>query len=200
LPWGVIDGFSNGNDVSLTGEFSDRWDFFGSPSAFSPSPDGPIPYFLSGTPDPSDPLGPTDPAFAINNASCTAHASLAALQDFGCYVKGKGILTPPDPGTFGTMGRNIFRGPAYRNWDFSLVKTWTVRERLGVQLRAEFFNILNHPNFVNPYGVGGQLGNVDPSVPGSFGFSSATPDVGAANPVIGSGGPRAIQLGIKFKF
>jgi hypothetical protein len=200
LPWGVIDGYANGNDVSLTGEYSDRWNYFGSPSAFNPSPGGPIPYFLSGKPDATDPLGPTDPAFAINNAACTAHASLTALQDFGCYVKGNGILTPPDPGTFGTMGRNIFRGPAYRNWDFSLVKTWTAREKLGVQLRAEFFNILNHPNFVNPYGVGGQLGNVDPSVPGSFGFSSATPDVGAANPVIGSGGPRAIQLGIKFKF
>src|SRR2546429_5421749 len=29
-------------------------------------------------------------------------------------------------------------------------------------VRGEFFNILNHPNFSNPYGVGGQLGNVDP--------------------------------------
>jgi hypothetical protein len=74
------------------------------------------------------------------------------------------------------------------------------QERFAVQFRGEFFNILNHPNFTNPYGVGGQLGNVDPSNPSSFGYSSETPDVAAANPVMGSGGNRAIQLGLKFKF
>jgi hypothetical protein len=115
-------------------------------------------------------------------------------------VKGGSVMTPPEPGTFGTMSRNMFRGPGYRNWDFSLVKTWLIRERFAVQFRGEFFNILNHPNFTNPYGVGGQLGNVDPSNPSSFGYSSETPDVAAANPVMGSGGNRAIQLGLKFKF
>ncbi len=196
LPWGVVDGFVNGDDISLTGEFADRWNFFGNPSDFSASHNGPIPFFQSGAPGPAD-----NPAnFAINNASCTAHASATALGQFGCYVKGSSVLAPPDAGHFGTMGRNLFRGPGYDNWDFSVVKTWSFRERFGVQLRGEFFNILNHPNFTNPYGVGGQLGNVDPSVPGSFGFASATPDVAAANPVIGSGGPRNIQLGLKLRF
>ncbi len=200
LPWGVIDGFSNGNDISLTGEFSDRWNFFGKPSDFSVSPAAGIPYFLSGTPSSTDPLGPTDPAFAINNPACTAHASQSVLQFAGCFVKGGSVLTPPEFEQFGTMGRNIFRGPHFRNWDFSIGKTFQIRERLGLQLRGEFFNILNHPNFTNPYGVGGQLGNVDPSVPSTFGLASATTDVAAANPVIGSGGPRAIQVGLKFKF
>ena len=109
-------------------------------------------------------------------------------------------MTPPSAGTFGTMKRNIFRGPGYHNWDFSVTKVWNFHERVSVQLRGEFFNILNHPNFTNPNGVGGQLGNVDPSVPGSFGGDGLTPDVAAANPVIGSGGPRAIQLGLKVKF
>ena len=98
------------------------------------------------------------------------------------------------------MGRNIFRGPAYRNWDFSIMKNWRIGDRAILQARGEFFNVLNHPNFSNPYGVGGQLGNVDPSVPDSFGFASATPDVAAANPVMGSGGPRAIQIGLKLRF
>jgi hypothetical protein len=197
LPWGPIDGFSNGNDISQTGEFADRWNFFGKPSDFNPSHAGPIPYFSSGTPSSTN---PTDPTFAINNSLCTAHASMAALQAFGCYVEGSSALTSPDAGSFGTMGRNLFRGPGYRNWDLSVVKVWTFRERFALQLRGEFFNVLNHPNFTNPYGVGGQLGNVDPSVPSSFGYSSATPDVAAANPVIGSGGPRAIQVGLKFKY
>ena len=109
-------------------------------------------------------------------------------------------MTPPEPGSFGTMGRNLFRGPSYRNWDFSLVKTWSIRERFSIQFRGEFFNILNHPNFTNPFGVGGQLGNVDPSSPSAFGYASETPDVAAANPVMGSGGNRAVQLGMKFKF
>jgi len=187
LPWSVVDGFSNGSDVSLTGEFSDRWNFIGNPADFSPSRNGGIPYF------PGD-----------SNSACKALATtpglLASLQSLGCYVKGTGILTPPGPGTFGTMGRNIFRGPGYRNVDFSVVKIWKFSERLNVQLRGEFFNLFNHPEFANPYGVGGQLGNVDPSVPGAFGASNITPDVAAANPVIGSGGPRAIQLGLKIRF
>ncbi len=97
------------------------------------------------------------------------------------------------------MGRNTFRGPRLDNWDFSLVKTTKITERFDIQLRAEFFNILNHPHFANPFS-GGSLGNVDPSVPSTFGFASATPDVAAANPVIGTGGARNIQLGLKLRF
>ena len=91
-------------------------------------------------------------------------------------------------------------GPGYRRLDFSLFKNFQLTERTRLEFRSEFFNILNHPNFTNPNGVGGQLGNVDPSVPGGFGGNGLTPDVAAANPVIGSGGPRAIQLGLKLKF
>lgn len=186
MPWGPIDGYLNGNDVSGTGEFADRWNFFGKPSDFNSSHDGPLPYFSGND--------------AVNNPACAAHASAAALNSFGCYVKNGSVLAPPDQGHFGTMSRNLFRGPNYRNWDFSLIKTWNIHEALRFQLRGEFFNILNHPNFANPYGIGGQTGNVDPSSPGSFGFSAATPDVSSANPVIGSGGPRAIQVGLKFLF
>jgi len=194
-PWGVIDGFQSGNDISLTGEFVDRWNFFGNPSDFSVSPNGPIPFFAPSTFG-IDPV--TNQAFG--NSACLAHASVSALSSFGCYVQGSGVLVPPAPGHFGTMGRNTFRGPGYHNWDLSVVKTWKLTEHVNVQLRGEFFNILNHPNFSNPFGLEGALGNVDPSVPSSFGFTSVTPDVAAANPVIGTGGPREIQLGLKFLF
>jgi hypothetical protein len=53
-------------------------------------------------------------------------------------------------GQLGTAGRNILNGPPERNWDFSLVKG-TKLGFLGeagvLEFRAEFFNILNHPNF-----------------------------------------------------
>jgi hypothetical protein len=67
------------------------------------------------------------------------------------------------------------------------------------QFRAEFFNIFNHPNFANPYGGQNGFGLNDPSVQ-PFGCGCATPDVAAANPVIGSGGSRAVQLALKFTF
>jgi len=89
-----------------------------------------------------------------------------------------------------------FRGPRLDNLDLSIVKTTKISERVSVQLRGEFFNVLNHPHFMNP----NTLGYVDPSDPSTFGVIAATPDVAAANPVIGTGGPRNIQLGLKFRF
>jgi hypothetical protein len=99
LPWGPIDGFVNGNDVNLTGEYADRCNFFDKPGNFAASQNGPVPYFSSRTPGPID-----DPAtFAISNPACAAHASPTALSSYGCYVKGGSVMTPPEPGTFGTM-------------------------------------------------------------------------------------------------
>jgi hypothetical protein len=208
LPWGPIDGFfaTGGSDISKTGEFADRWNFTGKPSDFTYSTSGGLPYISpsSFATDSSGNVTGVATGAPAGAATCLADAGSQAaansLANLGCYVVRNSALTPPAAGSFGTMGRNLFRGPGYRNWDLSVVKIWTFRERFALQLRGEFFNVLNHPNFTNPYGVGGQLGNVDPSVPAIFGFSSATPDVAAANPVIGSGGPRAIQVGLKFKY
>src|SRR5712664_1531724 len=194
-PWNIDDGYQNGNDISLTGEYSDRWNFFGNPLDFKPSTKG-IPYFLAGTPPPTDPRGPKDPAYAINNTACMAHGIPSQVVALGCYAVGNSVMTAPNWGTFGTMGRNPFRGPRVDNLDLSIVKSTKLNERVTLQLRAEFFNALNHPHFMNP----NTLGYVDPSDPSTFGVIAATPDVAAANPVIGTGGPRNIQLGLKFKF
>jgi hypothetical protein len=78
------------------------------------------------------------------------------------------------------------------NWDASVMKIWNLSERVRVQFRGEMFNVANHANFALG-SVGGDL--TDPS---SFGRANATPDVQVANPVIGSGGSRHIQLGVKF--
>ena len=56
----------------------------------------------------------------------------------------------PAPGTFGNAGRNILEGPGYQNVNASLVKHTPLGERLRLQLRAEFFNLFNHPNFNLP--------------------------------------------------
>jgi hypothetical protein len=50
----------------------------------------------------------------------------------------------------GDVGRNALRGPGFFQWDFSAMKNFPVTEKVTVQFRADFFNILNHPNFGNP--------------------------------------------------
>jgi hypothetical protein len=98
------------------------------------------------------------------------------------------------------MGRNIFRDSGFKNWDFSLLKNWKFTERFSAQFRAEFFNILNHPNFANPYGARAGYDNNDPSGGLGFGCGCITPDAAATNFVLGSGGARDIQFGLKLLF
>ena len=125
----------------------------------------------------------------------------AALSNVGCYAVNGSILIPPAYGSLGTLARNAFRDTGFRNLDLSVTKVFKFKERLTTQFRAEFFNILNHPNFANPYGgPGGPTSSLDPSGGAPFAFSSATPDAASSNPVLGSGGSRAIQLGLKLIF
>ena len=191
-PWGPIDA---GTDVSGTGEFVDRWDFFGNPGDIQATKSSGVPYF----PGTSNSACATK-ALALDGGTAAGHT--ASLGTFGCYAVGNSMMLPPALGSFGNMGRNMFRDLGFRNVDFSLLKNFKFGERVGMQFRAEFFNIFNHPNFANPFGGQNGWGHNDPSVPGAggFGCSCATPDVAASNPVIGSGGSRAVQLGLKFDF
>lgn len=87
--------------------------------------------------------------------------------------------------------------------DLSVTKSWKFQERLTAQFRAESVNILNHPNFMNPYrasdgcGIGAEG---DPSSTSNFGCGSATPDQAGGNPVLGSGGNCHEQLGLMLIF
>jgi len=134
------------------------------------------------------------------------------------------------PGTrhFGDEGRDALHGPTFRQWDLAVYKNTSITERVKMQFRVDFFNILNHPNFANPFlpafladpGINGfQLAdlvtlnhsNFHSSINGSplnggreVGVGAypitATGDVGIGNPFLGGGGPRGIQLGVKFSF
>src|SRR5579862_8544787 len=195
-PWGPID---LGTDAAGTGAlpvsppaFSDvRWNFFGKTSDFKSGPQS-IPFFP----------GATNPACAAQAAildASTGGRATDALDLFGCYAQGSSVMIPPALGTFGNMGRNLFQDSGFRDFDLSVAKNFHFGERVRAQFRAEFFNILNHPNFANPYGGQNGFGLNDPSVQ-PFGCGCATPDIAAANPVIGSGGSRAVQLALKFMF
>lgn len=171
-----------------------RWDFFGNTSDFKSNAAGFLKHTVSNGGLPS---ACTSRALAVDGGS--PGAATAAVNLFGCYAAGNSVMIPPALGTFGTMGRNIFPDSGFRNVDFSVAKNWHLGDRFHAQFRAEFFNIFNHPNLANPYGGQNGFGFNDPSAPG-FGCGCATPDVAAANPVIGSGGSRAVQLGLKLTF
>jgi hypothetical protein len=111
---------------------------------------------------------------------------------------------------FGNLGRNALRGPAFKEVNLSIFKNTLLTERITLQFRAEFFNILNHPNFANP-----NLPNfiTDPASAGIGTITSATPgrglgplgltatgDVGIGNPFLGGGGPRGSQFALKITF
>jgi hypothetical protein len=56
----------------------------------------------------------------------------------------------PAVGTFGNLGKGLLVGPGIFNWDMAAAKHFPIKERLQMQLRGEFFNALNHPNFNSP--------------------------------------------------
>ena len=119
-----------------------------------------------------------------------------------------GYLNPlafqqPADGTFGDLGRNEIFGPAFGDFDFSISKNTRLYEQTQLQFRAEFFNIMNHPNFALPNGTIVPGVNADGSLntgAGPAGLITQTPDVAQGNPGLGGGGPRVIQLSLRLTF
>jgi hypothetical protein len=209
-PWAINDlttDFSGTNELNNPiGSNGEQWDFFGNPSDFQTRmsfndtngcSNGQcttgIPYYP----------GTSNPA-CLAQSTALGPLAVASLTNLGCYANGKSILIPPPYGSYGTTGNNIFRGMPYYNVDMSITKAFRFKERVTAQFRAEFFNVFNHVNIANPEGGPGgfEAGFTDPSGTGGagFGFQNSTPDVVSSNAVLGSGGPRAIQLGLKLIF
>jgi len=69
----------------------------------------------------------------------------------------------PATGTYGNVGRDVLTGPGLATLDFSALKTTAIRERLKLQFRAEFFNMLNRANFGIPNTVVYTAANSAPS-------------------------------------
>jgi Carboxypeptidase regulatory-like domain len=60
------------------------------------------------------------------------------------------VALPAGAYVFGNAGRDTIRGPSFSNLDFSLFKNFVFFERFKLQLRGEFFNVMNHPNYGQP--------------------------------------------------
>jgi hypothetical protein len=59
----------------------------------------------------------------------------------------------PAAGTYGDLGRGTYLGPGLAELDLSLVKNISLAERMKLQFRSEFFNILNHTNMGTPNAI-----------------------------------------------
>jgi Carboxypeptidase regulatory-like domain/TonB dependent receptor len=109
-----------------------------------------------------------------------------AFNPLGPYLN-PAAFAQPLSGTYGNLGRNAFSGPHLNDFDVSFVKSQQISRDWLLRLRAEFFNVWNHPNFANPsttFGSGFRL--------------TSTPD--SFNPYFGNGSPRNIQLVAEFEF
>ena len=88
---------------------------------------------------------------------------------------------------FGNTGRDILRGPGLVNADVSLFRNFRVKERWGIQVRGESYNVSNTPHFSNP------AANVS-----SGGFMTITSALSRSNNV--EGGERQFRLAMKISF
>jgi hypothetical protein len=133
----------------------------------------------------------------INSSCYTLPKATSAIQS-QC-VPFAGDATHQFPGTcsnlLGNAGRNSIVGPELVNLDFSVYKNFAVKkisEAFSVQFRAEFFNILNHANFLPPLAFQGnkqaQLINENGTFSGAGAVDTLATD------------PRQIQFALKVIF
>ena len=90
-------------------------------------------------------------------------------------------FSAPSPYVFGNSAYDMLWGPHFQNWDMNLLKNTTIGERYRIQLRADAFNIFNHPNFSVPSSA---INN-----PASFGVISSVVNEN-----------RTMEFGAKFSF
>jgi Carboxypeptidase regulatory-like domain len=111
----------------------------------------------------------------------------------------------PKPGTYGNLSRNFLRGPSFGQLNLSISKKWSITERAKTELRAEIYNLPNHPNFSTPtanLGNGGiSATGFQPGMPftraTSSTFGQITSTVGTH---VNNGTNRQIQFALRFSF
>jgi hypothetical protein len=112
-------------------------------------------------------------------------------------------------GQMGSLGRNALRGPSFWQVDMGLHRTFGTTERVNLQLRAEAFNIFNHPNFLFPSNTSATRSAAGVvTVPSNFGVFTRSAgrsfggggNSGGFNPLFQNGGPRSMQFALRLSF
>jgi len=103
----------------------------------------------------------------------------------------------PAPGTYGNLHYDAIKGPLFNNWDAALQKNIPIHESIGLEFRAEMFNV---PNHLSPFAVSGGLGSVQsdgsyqPNFDASGNFKNAFGQVTSATD------PRTMEFVLRVKF
>jgi hypothetical protein len=116
------------------------------------------------------------------NPGC--HANDPTSDHTGCFFLSDAFASGPNGG-FGNANRQFFHGPGINVTDFGVSKRTNIRESIGFEIRAEFFNVFNHANFSNPHG---NYNNID-----TFGTVTSTRSFGDTG-----SGSREGQVSAKF--
>jgi hypothetical protein len=150
-------------------------------------------------------VGNTRPDLVPGQALVVRGPACAALfQSLGVLGQGESCpggfgLNPnafarPSTPRQGTEGRNDISGFGLTQTDLSVARKFPLGERLNLQFRADAFNVLNHPNFTNPF----------PSITSGPAALLAVvllnQGLGGLNPLFQEGGPRSLQLGLRLTF
>ena len=115
-----------------------------------------------------------------------------------CWFNPSAFALPP-PGQFGNAGRNILRGPAFAQFDLALQKSFQLTEGAQLNIGAEAYNLLNHPNFAVPSNTQSPLtlgGNGDAVFEDAAG--NLAKNVGRIFTTVGTA--RQIQLAVRVIF
>ena len=193
-----------GHPAGILGKLAEGWNLSGvtvaqdgTPLTLTDSRAGSI-FGVSG-PSPTSPTLSTVTfgAFNVGRAQMCNGASYGSMTTSGGiedrlggasggpgYLSSSAICAPPAIGNgfgYGNSGVGIVLGPPQFNWDLSLVKTTRITERQTIQLRTEFFNAFNHPQFNNP--------GTAISTAATFGVITSE-----------SVNPRLIQFALKYSF
>jgi len=153
-----------------------------------------VPFFWNGGSGFNRPFQVGDPNKAgqvAGNPGCTGPTKVHTVQAWfnPCAFKSTNA-DPTTVGELGTASRAPVNGPRFVNTDLSLVKNFLLpfREGMGLQFRAEFFNLFNHAQFwLTGDGANGSMQNIN--APTSFSLVNATVN-----------NPRVMQFALKLKF
>jgi len=106
------------------------------------------------------------------------------------------FAAPANASQQGTEGRNDIPGFGLTQGDLALSRKFAITERVNLLFRADAFNVLNHPNFANPYAY-----YLSPTFT-TYLLSTQmlNQGLGGLNPLFQEGGPRSMQLSLKLTF
>jgi hypothetical protein len=109
----------------------------------------------------------------------------------------KGPFCPAPAGQQGNLGRNVLRGFPLNQIDFALRRQFNFTEGVHLELRAEAFNLFNHPNFGLPENsiTSAQFGRATRTLATSL----SSQGIGLS-PLFQIGGPRSIQFALRLGF